>query len=142
MKNSYLKNQKNKKAVNDYTNLITKIRNEYAQLQKEKNQLEIEIHKCQQYFQDFEQKYKTPRYVKRRPKRKRIQYYDESDESDFYVTEIRKRPWEQKRKIYYDDNIDGFPYEPGSQNQRRRRRIIRWKSKKIKKKQQSIKTNR
>ena len=92
MKNSYLKNQKNKKAVNDYANLITKIRNEYAQLQKEKNQLEIEIQKCQQYFQDFEQKYKTPRYVKRRPKRKRIQYYDESDESDSYVTEIRKRP--------------------------------------------------
>ena len=123
MKNSYLKEQKNKKIRNDYANLITKIRNEYAQLQKEKNQLEIEIQKCQQYFQDFEQKYKAPCYVKRRPKRKRIQYYDESDESDSYVTEIRKRPSEQKRKIYYDDNIDGFPYEPGSQNRRRRIRI-------------------
>ena len=54
MKNSYLKEQKNKKIRNDYANLITKIRNEYAQLQKEKNQLEIEIQKCQQYFQDFE----------------------------------------------------------------------------------------
>ena len=85
MKNSYLKDQKNKKIRNDYANLITKIRNEYAQLQKEKNQLEIEIHKCQQYFQDFEQKYKTPRYVKRRPKRKRIQYYDESNTGDFAV---------------------------------------------------------
>ena len=38
--------------------------------------------------------------VKRRPKRKRIQYFDESDESDSYVTEIRKRPREQKKKIY------------------------------------------
>ena len=51
-----------------------------------------------------------------RPKRKRIQYYDESDESDAYVTEIKKRPREQKRKIYYeeDDEIDGVPYEPQS----------------------------
>ena len=57
--------------------------------------------------------------VKRRPKRKRIQYFDESDESDSYVTEIRKRPREQK-KIYiyiykhYDDDLDGVPYEPDS----------------------------
>ena len=43
MKNSYLKDQKNKKTINDYANVITKIRNEHAQLQKEKNQLEIEI---------------------------------------------------------------------------------------------------
>ena len=39
-------------------------------------------------------------YVKRRPKRKRIQYYDERDERDSYVTEIRKRPREQKKNIY------------------------------------------
>ena len=37
-----------------------------------------------------------------RPKRKRIQYYDESDESD------------SKRTIIYEDDIDGIPYEPDS----------------------------
>ena len=41
-----------------------------------------------------------PSYV--RPKRKRIQYYDESDESD------------SKRTIIYEDDIDGIPYEPDS----------------------------
>ena len=50
-----------------------------------------------------------------RPKRKRIQYYDESDESDSYISEVRKRPRKlQKRKIIYEDDIDGIPHEPDS----------------------------
>ena len=53
-------------------------------------------------------------YVKKRPKRKRMQYYDESDQSDSYVTETRKRPREQKIKIYYDDDVDGVSYKPDS----------------------------
>ena len=43
-----------------------------------------------------------------------MQYYDESDQSDSYVTETRKRPGEQKRKIYYDDDVDGVSYKPDS----------------------------
>ena len=88
-----------------------KIKKECSQVQKENNQLNIEIQKYWQYFQDFDQKYKMQHYIKRRPKRKRIQYYDESDESDSYITEIRKRPGEQKRKMYYDDDVDGVSYE-------------------------------
>ena len=114
VKNLYLKDQKNKKTINDYANLIMKIRNEYAQLQKGNNQLNIKIQKYGQYFQDFDQKYKMQYYVKKRPKRKRMQYYDESDQSDSYVTETRKRPREQKRKIYYDDDVDGVSYKPDS----------------------------
>ena len=45
----FIKDQKNKKTINDYADLITKIRNEYGQLQKENNQLKIELQKYQQY---------------------------------------------------------------------------------------------
>ena len=42
-----------------------------------------------------------------------MQYYDESDESDSYISEIRKPPREpKKKKIIYEDDIDGVPYEP------------------------------
>ena len=44
-----------------------------------------------------------------------MQYYDESDESDSYISEVRKRPRKlQKRKIIYEDDIDGIPYESDS----------------------------
>ena len=55
IKNLFIKDKKNKKTINDYADLITKIRNEY---------------------------------------------YDENDESDSYISEIRKCPKKsQKRKI-------------------------------------------
>ena len=67
----YLKDQKNKKTINNYVNLIIKNRNEYAQLQKENNQLNIKIQKYGQYFQDFDQKYKMQYYVKKKAKKKK-----------------------------------------------------------------------
>ena len=114
IKNLFIKDQKNKKAINGYAELITKIRNEYAQLQKENNQLKMELQIYQQYVQNvLQNSHRKPSYV--RPKRKRIQYYDESDESDLYILEIRKHPRKsQKRKIIYEDNFDGIPYEPDS----------------------------
>ena len=45
VKNLYFKDQKNKKTINEYADILAKIRNEYAQLQKENNQLRIEIQK-------------------------------------------------------------------------------------------------
>ena len=110
----FIKDQKNKKAINGYAELITKIRNEYAQLQKENNQLKMELQIYQQYVQNVLQNlYRKPSYV--RPKRKRIQYYDESDEIDSFISEVRKRPRKlQKRKIINEDNTDGIPYEPDS----------------------------
>ena len=113
--NLFIKDQKNKKTINGYADLVTKIRNEYAQLQKENNQLKIELQNYQQYVQNVSQNpYRKPSYV--RPKRKRIlQYYDESGESDSYISEVRKRPRKsQKRKIIYENNIDGIPYRPDS----------------------------
>ena len=114
-KKLFIKDQKNKKTINGYADLVTKIRNEYAQLQKENNQLKIELQNYQQYVQNVSQNpYRKPSYV--RPKRKRIlQYYDESGESDSYISEVRKRPRKsQKRKIIYENNIDGIPYRPDS----------------------------
>ena len=110
----FIKDQKDKKTINEYADLITKIRNEYAQLQKENNQLKIELQKYLQYVQNVSQTpYRKPSCV--RPKRKIIQYYDESDEIDSYISEVRKRPRKsQKRKIIYEDDIDGIPYEPDS----------------------------
>ena len=46
-----------------------------------------------------------------------MQYYYESYESDSCISKIRKRPREpKKRKIIYEDDIDGVPYEPDSTN--------------------------
>ena len=61
IKKLFIKDQKNKKTINGYADLITKIRNEYAQLQKENNQLKIELQKYQQYVQNVsENSYRKP----------------------------------------------------------------------------------
>ena len=116
--NLYISDQKKKKAINEYAELLAKIRNEYAKLQKENNQLKIELHKYQAYVQNTPQRsYQKPSYQKLIRKRKHY-YYDEpeqSEESDSYVTEIRRRPKKQRKIILYEDEIDGPPeYEPDS----------------------------
>ena len=116
IKNLYISDQKKKKTINEYAELLTKIRNEYVKLQKENNEIKIELHKYQNYFQNMPQKsYQKPSYTK--PLRKRKHYYydelEQSEESDSYVTEIRRRPKKQKKRIIYKDEIDGIPeYEP------------------------------
>ena len=101
IKNLYISDQKKKKTINEYAELLTKIRNEYAKLQKENNELKIELHKYRNYFQNMPQKlYQKPSYTK--PIRKRKHYYynepEESEESDSYVTEIRRHPKNKKRE--------------------------------------------
>ena len=97
VKNLYFKDQKNKKTINEYTDILAKIRNEYAQLQKENNQLRIEIQKYQRYIQYNENVSQTPYRKPAFKKRKRIQYY-ESDEGKSYIPEIRRRPKQPKKK--------------------------------------------
>ena len=116
--NLYISDQKKKKAINEYAELLAKIRNAYAKLQKENNQLKIELHKYQTYVQNTPQRsYQKTSYQKLIRKRKHY-YYDEpeqSEESDSYVTEIRRRPKQQRKRILYEDEIDGPPeYEPDS----------------------------
>ena len=118
IKNLCISDQKKKKTINEYAERLTKIRNEYAKLQKENNELKIELHQYQNYFQNMHQKsYQEPSYTK--PIRKRKHYYydepEESEESDSYVTEIRRSPKKEKKRIIYEDEIDGIPeYEPDS----------------------------
>ena len=72
IKNLFIKNPKNKKTINEYTDILTKIRNEYAQLQKEKNQLRTEIQKYQRYIQYNQNVSQTPYRKPASKKRKRI----------------------------------------------------------------------
>ena len=88
------------KKINDYAEILSKIRNEYALLQKENNQLKIQLQKYQNYVENLPQtSYRKP--IENRI-RKRKHYYDDdsedSEESDSYVTEIRRRPKKQKKK--------------------------------------------
>ena len=48
-----IKKKKKKKTVNDYAQLLTKIRNEYVLLQKENNQLKIELEKMKNYVENL-----------------------------------------------------------------------------------------
>ena len=112
---------KKKKTIDEYAKLTTKIRDEYAKLQKENNQLKIELHKYKTYVEQLSQKSYQKSYVNYpKPIRKRKYYRDlepeeESDESDFYITETRRHPKKQKKRITYEEEIDGLPnYEPES----------------------------
>ena len=113
IKNVYISDQKKKKTIDKYVQLLTKIREEYAKLQQENNQLKIEMQKYRSYIERSSQKTYRPNYEK--PIRKRKYYCDqqgddESEESNFYITEIRRRPKNQKRKrIIYEEEIDGLP---------------------------------
>ena len=62
MKKLYISDQKKKnKTINEYAELLTKIRNECAKSKKENNELKIELHKYQNYFQNIPQKsYQKP----------------------------------------------------------------------------------
>ena len=82
-------------------------------MQQECNQLKIELQKHKDYVEQIPQRpYQKPSYEKPLRKRKHYQPADEeSEESEFYVTEIRRRrPKKQaKRKIIDEDEIDGLP---------------------------------
>ena len=71
------------------------------------------MQKYKDYIEQLPQRsYQKPSYQKPLRKRKHHQPADgESGESDSYVTEIRRR-WskkEAKRRIIYEDEIDGLP---------------------------------
>ena len=84
--------------------------------------MKIELHKYKTYIEQLSQKsYQKPYVNYQKPIRKRKHYRDlepeeeESDESDSYITEIRRRPRKQRKRIIYEDKIDGVPnYEPQS----------------------------
>ena len=67
--------------------------------------MKIELDKYKNYVEQLPQKSCHKSYANyQKPIRKRKHYRDieqeESDESDSYITEIRRRPKKQKKKIY------------------------------------------
>ena len=104
IKDLYIGDKKKKKTIDEYAQLTTKIRDEYAKLQQENNQLKIELHKYKAYVEQLSQKsYQKPYVNYQKPIRKRKRYRDlepeeESDESDSYITKIRRRPRKQKKE--------------------------------------------
>ena len=50
IKNMYLTNQKNKKSLNDYSQLVTKIRNEYNILAKKIQELKTQLEQYKNYY--------------------------------------------------------------------------------------------
>ena len=112
---------KKKKTIDDYAHLTTEIRKEYAKLQNECNVLKIQLQKYAAYVEQLKQN--SPRKYYQRPIRKRKHYYDlqplESDETeDDTYEEVRRRPKQYRKKIKYEDAIDGIPdYEDEQENE-------------------------
>ena len=104
-----------KKTIDEYAQLTTKTKDKYTKLQQENNQLKIELHKYKAYVEQLSQKSYQKLIRKRKHYRSLEPEEEESDESDSYITEIRRRPRKQRKRIIYEDEIDGVPnYEPQS----------------------------
>ena len=95
--------------------LTTQIREEYSKLQNKYSQLQIDFEKYKNYVEQLQQKSSRKTYEK--PIRKR-KYYDlerdyyeheqeDSDESDTYITEKRKKSKKPKIRIIYEEEEDG-----------------------------------
>lgn len=65
IKELYLKDKKRDKIINKYSQLMTNIRNEYAELTKENNQLKKDLLQFQEHYKQQNQK-----FVTRKPKKK------------------------------------------------------------------------
>ena len=59
IKDLYLSNQKKEKTINEYAEILSKIRNEQALLQTENNHLKIQLQKYQNYVENLPQKSHT-----------------------------------------------------------------------------------
>ena len=102
IKNLYLSDQKKGKTIDNYVQLTTKTTEEYAKIQQENNQLKTELDKYKQYVEQLTQKSYLNSYANyQKLIRKRKHYHDieqeESEESDSYITEIRRRPKKPKK---------------------------------------------
>ena len=121
IKKLYISNQSKKKTIDEYAQLTTQIREEYAKLQAKCAQLENTLQKYKDYV---ENRWSPPqpgiqrKRVLRRPK---IPYYHQYDKMDkgYYMTadekedddeyfdyESKPKP-KRKKRIVYVDEIDG-----------------------------------
>ena len=108
----FISNHIKKETIDEYAQLTTQIRERYGKLQKENNNLQIELQKYKKYVEQIQPRNKKKYYEN--PLRKRKYYQrnyeqdDSDDDSDTYITEIRKRKKRPKKRIIYEDQIDGI----------------------------------
>ena len=70
IKNLYIGNQNKKKTIDEYAQLTTQIREEYAKLQNENNQLKSTLEKYKQYIEEMQSPRQRSRFYEK-PIRKR-----------------------------------------------------------------------
>ena len=70
IKNVYIGNQNKKKTIDEYALLTTQIREEYAKLQNETNQLKSTLEKYKQYIEEMQSPRQQSRFYEK-PIRKR-----------------------------------------------------------------------
>ena len=99
----------------------TQIREEYAKLQRENTELKTVLEKYENYIDQiqprahtsyYEKSIRKRKFFKRDYERRYDEEKDESDDSDNYVTEVRKRRKKTRKRLIYDDEIDGKQSEP------------------------------
>ena len=85
LKKMFLTNQNNKKSLNDYSQLVTKIRNEYTILAKENQTLKSQLEQYKNYYDaNITQRLKKPEvsHRKRKPNYKYSYHNDDDDDDD------------------------------------------------------------
>ena len=119
IKNLYISNQSKKKTIDEYAELTTQIREEYAKLQRENKELKSALEKYKNYVEQIQPRACTNYYEKPIRKRKffkrdykRNEKDNESDDSDNYVTEVRRHRKKPRKRFIYDNEIDGKQSEP------------------------------
>ena len=120
IKNLYIDNEKKKKTIDECPQLTTQIREEYAKLQRENNELELAIEKYKNYIEQIQPRarqnfYEKPirkrKFFKRDYERRYSDKEDESDDSEDYI-EVQKKRKKPRKPLIYDDEIDGKASEP------------------------------
>ena len=119
IKKLYISNQSKKKTINEYAQLATQIREEYAKLQAKCSQLENTLQKYKDYI---ENRWSPPAPAgtqrKRVFRKTKIPYYhqyddegyttaDEGEDKDEYFNYESKPKPKRKKRIVYVDEIDG-----------------------------------
>ena len=125
IKKLYISNQSKKKTINEYAQLTTQIREEYAKLQAKCAQLENTLQKYKDYVENRWSPPAPPGTQRKRVFRKpKIPYYhqydsdiekgytseDDEDNQEYFDYESKPRP-KRKKRIVYVDEIDGNNYD-------------------------------
>ena len=109
----FLTNQTNKKSLNDYSQLVTKIRNEYNILVKENEALKSQLEQYKNYYDANIVRQKIPDVSFRKWKPNyRYSYHNDKDDdnednelkNNYYILK-RKNKRFRKREIMYKDLV-------------------------------------